>query len=157
MPDGGKRDIQRQQQCQQQHGAHRLDEYVGGVAQQSRAGTHWATLGHTSTENDKLRQAIMLMEKNITTPLEIAVNARLVETSSRQLERGLLAETGASPSEFYRNSYLKYGRWLLTTSDSPVSAIAYECGFADASHFIRHFQQLYGVAPGRLRRAVMAA
>ncbi len=93
------------------------------------------------------------MEKNIATPLEIGVIARLVGSSSRQLERVFLAETGASPSEFYRNSRLKYGRWLLTTTDSSVGAIAYECGFADASHFIRHFQQLHGVSPGRLRRA----
>ncbi|UST55727.1 helix-turn-helix domain-containing protein [Comamonadaceae bacterium OTU4NAUVB1] len=34
--------------------------------------------------------------------------------------------------------------------------MAYECGFADASHFIRHFRQLYGMAPGRMRREVLA-
>ena len=113
-------------------------------------------LGYSSADNDKLRKAIVLMEKNINTPLEIGVIARLVDSSSRQLERVFLAETGTSPSEFYRNSRLKYGRWLLTTNDSPVSAIAYECGFADASLFIRHFQQLYGVAPGRLRRAFLS-
>jgi len=138
-------------------GPDRAAKVVHQMTVSQRSSTHVTrrhALGYASTENDKLRQAIMLMEKNITTPLEIAVIARLVETSSRQLERVFQAETGTSPSEFYRNSRLKYGRWLLTTSDSPVSAIAYECGFADASHFIRHFQQLYGVAPGRLRRAV---
>jgi transcriptional regulator GlxA family with amidase domain len=114
-------------------------------------------LGYASADNDKLRQAIVLMEKNITTPLEIAVIARIVDSSSRQLERVFLAETGAAPSEFYRNSRLKYGRWLLSSTDSPVSSIAYECGFADASHFIRHFQQLYGVSPGRLRKALQPA
>lgn len=113
-------------------------------------------LGYACADNDKLRQAIVLMEKNITTPLEISVIAKIVDSSSRQLERVFLAETGASPSGFYRNSRLKYGRWLLTSTDSPVSTIAYECGFADASHFIRHFQQLYGVSPGRLRKALPA-
>ncbi len=111
-------------------------------------------LGYASADNDKLRQAIVLMEKNITTPLEISVIAKIVDSSSRQLERVFQAETGTAPSEFYRNSRLKYGRWLLTSTDSPVSTIAYECGFADASHFIRHFQQLYGVSPGRLRKAL---
>lgn len=114
-------------------------------------------LGYATADNDKLRQAIVLMEKNITTPLEIAVIARIVESSSRQLERVFLAETGSSPSEFYRSSRLKYGRWLLASTDSPVSSIAYECGFADASHFIRHFQQLYGVSPGKLRKALQPA
>lgn len=110
-------------------------------------------LGYASADHDKLRQAIMLMEKNITTPLEISVIAKIVDSSSRQLERVFHAETGSTPAEFYRSSRLKYGRWLLGATDSPVSTIAYECGFADASHFIRHFQQLYGVTPGRLRKA----
>lgn len=111
-------------------------------------------LGYASVDNEKLRQAIVLMEKNLSTPLEIGVIARLVDASTRQLERVFLAETGASPSEFYRNSRLKYGRWLLTTTDSTVNDIAFECGFSDAAHFIRHFQQCYGVAPGRLRKAL---
>lgn len=111
-------------------------------------------LGYASVDSEKLRQAIVLMEKNLSTPLEIGVIARLVDSSTRQLERVFLAETGASPSEFYRNSRLKYGRWLLTTTDSTVNDIAFECGFSDAAHFIRHFQQCYGVAPGRLRKAL---
>lgn len=110
--------------------------------------------GYETSDHDKLRAAIVLMEKNITTPLEIAVIAKLVKSSSRQLERVFLAETGTSPSEYYRNSRLKYARYLLTTTDLPIVTIAGESGFSDASHFIRHFQQLYGMAPGRLRKAL---
>jgi transcriptional regulator GlxA family with amidase domain len=113
-------------------------------------------LGYDSVDHEKLRQAVVLMEKNITTPLEIAVIAKLVDSSNRQLERVFLAETGCSPSEYYRNSRLKYAKWLLTTTDLPIVTIAYESGFSDASHFIRHFQQLYGMAPGRLRKALQA-
>jgi transcriptional regulator GlxA family with amidase domain len=113
-------------------------------------------LGYGSIDHDKLRQAIVLMEKNITTPLEIAVIAKLVESSNRQLERIFQAETGCSPSGYYRNARLKYAKWLLTTTDLPIVTIAYESGFSDASHFIRHFQQLYGTAPGRLRKTLQA-
>lgn len=113
-------------------------------------------LGYDSVDHEKLRQAVVLMEKNITTPLEIAVIAKLVESSNRQLERVFLAETGCTPSEYYRNSRLKYAKWLLTTTDLPIVTIAYESGFSDASHFIRHFQQRYGMAPGRLRKALHA-
>jgi transcriptional regulator GlxA family with amidase domain len=125
----------------------------------TRTASHVATrhaLGYESGDHDKLRRAVVLMEKNITTPLEIAVIARLVDSSSRQLERVFVAETGSSPSEYYRNARLKYARWLLTTTDLPIVTIAYESGFSDASHFIRHFQQLYGMAPGRLRKALQA-
>jgi transcriptional regulator GlxA family with amidase domain len=111
-------------------------------------------LGYSSIDHDKLRETIVLMEKNLVTPLEIAVVARLVDSSSRQLERVFLAETSFSPSEYYRNVRLKYSRWLLTTTDLPIVTIAYESGFSDASHFIRQFQQLYGIAPGRMRKAL---
>ncbi|WP_431121756.1 GlxA family transcriptional regulator [Variovorax paradoxus] len=113
-------------------------------------------LGYISTEKDVLRQVILLMEKNLSPPLEIAVIARLVGSSARQLERSFLAETGFSPSAYYRTLRLKYGRWLLTTSDTSINEIAFECGFADASHFIRHFQAQFGMAPGRLRQALAA-
>jgi transcriptional regulator GlxA family with amidase domain len=111
-------------------------------------------LGYDSLDHEKLRQAVVLMERNIATPLEIGVIARLVDTSSRQLERVFLAQTGLVPSDYYRQARLKYGRWLLTTTDLAVVAVALECGFADASHFIRHFQRQYGMPPGRLRKAL---
>jgi transcriptional regulator GlxA family with amidase domain len=138
-------------------GPDRAAKVVHQMTVSQRSSSHIArrhALGYASADSDKLRQAIILMEKNLSIPLEIGVIARLVNSSSRQLERVFLAETGASPSEFYRNSRLKYGRWLLTTTDSTINDIAFECGFSDAAHFIRHFQQCYGVAPGRLRKAL---
>lgn len=113
-------------------------------------------LGYITTEKDKLRQVVLLMEKNLSPPLEIGVIARLVGSSPRQLERAFLEETGLSPSDYYRTLRLKYGRWLLGTSDTSINEIAFECGFADASHFIRHFQAQFGMTPGRLRRALEA-
>jgi len=132
---------------------HQMTVNVQGEA--THVARHHA-LGYNSTDHEKLRQAVVLMEKNLVTPLEIAVIAKLVDSSSRQLERVFVAELGATPSEYYRSTRLKYARWLLTTTDLPVVTIAYESGFSDASHFIRHFQQLYGMAPGRLRKALQA-
>jgi transcriptional regulator GlxA family with amidase domain len=39
--------------------------------------------------------------------------------------------------------------------DSSLSEIAADCGFADQSHFTRHFRRLFGTTPGayRLRAA----
>jgi transcriptional regulator GlxA family with amidase domain len=122
-----------------------------------RASGHMArrqALGYITTESDQLRQVVVLMEKNLSPPLEITVLARLVGSSTRQIERAFLAETGLTPSAYYRALRLKYARWLLTTSDTPVHDIAFDCGFADSSHFIRHFRAQYGMAPGQLRQAL---
>ena len=47
--------------------------------------------------------------------------------------------------------------WMLTAGDTPISAVAYECGFADAAHFIRHFQREFGEPPGAFRRRLARA
>jgi AraC-like DNA-binding protein len=38
---------------------------------------------------------------------------------------------------------LRYGSW-------PISAIAYEAGFGDLSHFNRSFRRRYGVPPSEV-------
>ncbi len=111
-------------------------------------------LGYASSSNRRLHEAVMLMEQHLAEPLEIGVIAQLVGTSKRQLERLFVAETQSSPAQFYRQVRLRFGRWLLVSSDRHIGEIAFECGFADAPHFIRHFQSLFGLSPGKLRKAL---
>lgn len=112
-------------------------------------------LGYASSSNRRLHEAVMLMEKHMAEPLDIDAIAHLVGTSKRQLERLFVAETNNSPAQFYRQVRLRFGRWLLVSSDRQIGEIAFECGFADAPHFIRHFQSMFGMSPGKLRKALM--
>ena len=112
-------------------------------------------LGYASSSNRRLHEAVMLMEKHMTEPLDIDSIANLVGTSKRQLERLFVAETSNTPAQFYRQVRLRFGRWLLISSDRHIGEIAFECGFADAPHFIRHFQNMFGMSPGKLRKELM--
>lgn len=116
-----------------------------------------AVLGYAAFDNEKLRRAVMLMEEHLSAPLNMATIAELLGCSRRQLERQFVEATGSTPANFYRHMRLRYGRWMLTAGDTPISAVAYECGFADAAHFIRHFQREFGVAPGAFRRQLANA
>lgn len=111
-------------------------------------------LGYATSSNRRLHEAVMLMETHMAEPLEIDTIAQLVGTSKRQLERIFTSEAGSSPAHFYRQLRLRFGRWLLVSSDRQIGEIAFECGFADAPHFIRHFQSTFGMSPGRLRQAL---
>ncbi|WP_213880992.1 GlxA family transcriptional regulator [Pseudomonas sp. dw_358] len=111
-------------------------------------------LGYASSSNRRLHEAIMLMETHMAEPLEIEALARRIGTSKRQLERLFLAEVSTSPAQFYRQVRLRFGRWLLVSSDRQIGEIAFECGFADDAHFIRLFQRQFGMAPGKLRKAL---
>lgn len=114
-------------------------------------------LGYLTVDDVAIRHCVMLMEENLEAPLNIATLAELVGISVRQLGRKFQDELGIAPQEFYRLMRLRYARWLLLTTDKAITAIAYECGFADASHFIRGFKQVYGVPPAKLRTVVSAS
>lgn len=40
---------------------------------------------------------------------------------------------------------------LLKSTDLPVNAVAFECGFGDLTHFYRVFRARYNISPGRFR------
>lgn len=110
-----------------------------------------AALGYLSVDDATVRHAVLLMEENLEAPLNIAVIAKMIGTSVRNLERAFMAEMNASPNEFYRRMRLRYARWMLVNTARRITDIAYECGFADSAHFIRVFREAYGVTPGKLR------
>ncbi|MBN3763696.1 GlxA family transcriptional regulator [Burkholderia sp. Ac-20365] len=110
-----------------------------------------AALGYLSVGDATVRHAVLLMEENLEAPLNIAVIAKMIGTSVRNLERAFMAEMDTSPNEFYRRMRLRYARWLLVNTARKITDIAYECGFADSAHFIRVFREAYGVTPGKLR------
>lgn len=108
-------------------------------------------LGYASFSNRHIHKAVMLMEKFMGAPLDIGVIAGEIGVSKRQLERLFVSETTSTPSQFYRQIRLRYSRWLLVSSDLKLDEIAFNCGFADAPHFIRQFKQMFGLSPGKLR------
>lgn len=107
----------------------------------------------TEVGNEKVRRAILLIEQNLSEPLEVAEIARRVHLSQRQLERLFAAELDMSPRTFLKRFRLNHALWLLTNTRRRVTEIAQECGFSDASHFSRQFRAEYGSTPLEARRA----
>ncbi|CAB3724787.1 GlxA family transcriptional regulator [Trinickia soli] len=136
-------------------GPDRASKVVHQMTVSRRAGSSFVerrqALGYLSVEDATVRYAALLMEENLEAPLNIAVIAKMVGTSVRQLERAFMAEMKVSPNEFYRRMRLRYARWMLLNTSRKVTDIAYDCGFADSAHFIRVFREAYGVTPGKLR------
>ncbi|MBV8627961.1 MAG: helix-turn-helix domain-containing protein [Paraburkholderia sp.] len=139
-------------------GSDRASKVIHQMTVNRQGGTSFVerrkALGYLAVGDLLVRHAIVLMEENLEAPLNISVIAKMAGTSVRQLERNFLAEMGVSPKEFYRAMRLRYARWVLLNTDKRVTAIAYECGFADSAHFIRDFREVYGVTPGKLRSSL---
>ena len=101
--------------------------------------------------DDRVRKAVFIMEQHMNNPPAIGHIAGRVGSSVRQLERGFRRSFGVSPQTYYRTMRLKHGRWLLTHTTRTVTQIAYDCGFADASHFSRCFKRAFCQVPTGLR------
>lgn len=106
--------------------------------------------------SDRIRRALLVMEETISAPLPIEAIARRLGISARQLERDFQAEFGYGPYAASLGLRLEHARVLLSAGAAPITAIALACGFADASHLAKRFQERYATTPTGYRRHTQA-
>jgi transcriptional regulator GlxA family with amidase domain len=105
------------------------------------------------TRDLRVRKAMLLMERNLESPLSAEFIARHVGVSVRQLERLFKTELGCSPSAFALRIRLAHAHQRLLHSQEPVADIALQSGFVNRSHFARSFRLEFGLTPSDLRAA----
>ncbi len=103
--------------------------------------------------DERVRNAILLMEQHIADPLPIAGIARRLGVPARQLERGFQRCLKLSPSSFFRLMRLRRARWLVLHSSLTITQIASDCGFADTAHLTRSYKREYRELPTQAREA----
>lgn len=103
------------------------------------------------TRDLRVRKAMLLMERNLETPVTAEFVARHVGVSVRQLERLFKTEVGCSPSCFALRIRLAHARQRLLHSQEPVAEIALQSGFVNRSHFAHSFRMEFGETPTDLR------
>jgi len=109
------------------------------------------------SEDERLQRAIELIEENLAEPPGMDFIAARVGLSRRQLERLFRRGIGMTPFEYALGRRLHQGHWLLTRTRRPITDIAHACGFADGSHFARHFRAAFGASPHSVRAGGDAA
>ncbi len=98
-----------------------------------------------------VRRALLIMQQNIGSPVTIGSIAATLDTNVRQLTRVFHAQLAMSPAQTYRQIRLERALWLIEHTAKSMSEIAYECGFADASHFSRTFREVFDASPTDVR------
>jgi transcriptional regulator GlxA family with amidase domain len=106
-----------------------------------------------NTQDLRVRRAILLIEQNLSEPLSLPAIAIRLNVSRRQLERLFRAEVGMGVQAYSRMLRIYYGLWQLASLERTVTEISENCGFSDASHFIRCFRREFGKSPLEMRRA----
>ena len=67
--------------------------------------------------------------------------------SARYLQKLFLQYTGLTPKLYSKIHRFQHSLRLVTKKESPLTAIAYDCGYFDQSHFIREFKSFTGFTP----------
>jgi AraC-like DNA-binding protein len=97
----------------------------------------------------KLRKRLL---DQVQEPVSLVALAADFGISVCHMVRCFSAETGVPPHQYLLQLRIERARGLLAHG-RPSIEVAHELGFADQSHFHRHFTKLVGVTPGRYARA----
>lgn len=108
-------------------------------------------------ENQLIEKSILLMQQNLSTPYSIRNLAEQIDTTERQLNRLFKMFMHTSPAAYWRKMRLEHSRNLLLNTAKPITDIAYETGFSDASHFSQWYKKAYGEPPAKFRRRRVSA
>ena len=71
--------------------------------------------------------------------------------SRRRFTQLFREATGTSWLDYVQQRRIAHARRLLVESTTPITSIAFECGFQDVSTFYRVFHRVVGCAPGQFR------
>ena len=98
------------------------------------------------------QKSILIMEKNIETPIKINEIAKKLNISLRTLERKFYKLYKISPIKFYVNLRIKFARNLLFYDDRKINEISSIAGFNYNSVFINSFKKIYNKTPSEYRK-----
>lgn len=76
--------------------------------------------------------------------------AQLACLSRKQFERVFFNAVGMKPKEYSKVARFQKSLWLMQNGNRDFADIAYSCGYADQSHFIRECRRYSGTTPAEL-------
>ena len=101
---------------------------------------------------DQLHLAKDMLAADLTEYPSLAPIAAACELSESRFVRLFRRTTGMPPFRWLRQFRVEHAKDLLLGSKLSLAQVAYECGFADQSHFTRIFAAAIGATPGEWRR-----
>jgi transcriptional regulator GlxA family with amidase domain len=102
------------------------------------------------TGDADLDACVTLMQANMEEPLAIQELCRILDISSRSLERKFSRQTGMTPNSYYRELRLNRASTLLLNTSLSIREVGLACGFA--SGFAPLYKSVFGRTPAETRR-----
>lgn len=97
------------------------------------------------------------VRRHLTARLTVDDLAAVAGFSRAHFTRLFTAAEGISPGEFVLGERMRRAARLLASGETPVKAIALDCGFDDPNYFAKAFRRAYGTSPSDFRTSGMYA
>jgi transcriptional regulator GlxA family with amidase domain len=113
-----------------------------------------AILSNTpDTKKDWVSRVLEIIEQNLSNPnLDVAMLARELAVSDRQLFRFLKKYTGFSPNQLMHETRLCMAYHLLASNPAiPIAQVSLQVGFDNSGYFSVVFKKRFGINPSELR------
>ena len=98
------------------------------------------------------KRALDYIEANLGAKVGIEEMAHVVTLSKSHFSRAFKCSLGSSPMAYVAARRVERAKLMMTSTRERLTDIALACGFADQSHFNRHFRRVVGTSPGLWRR-----
>jgi AraC family transcriptional regulator len=118
---------------------------------------NYSTRKHVLQEYDdglpkyKLKQAFEYINAHLSENVSLASVSKELEISQFHFCRLFKQSTGITPHTYLIQQRVERAKQLLKRKEGTMLDIAIECGFANPSHFAKHFRKHTGVSPKQFR------
>ncbi len=110
------------------------------------------TLSVDGEKTDPIQQARYYIADHFMENISLDDIAKSVSLSKYYFSRQFEKEVGVTPWRFLIETRIRNSMQMLIHTRMTVDEIAVNCGFSDATHFIRTFKKITGDTPGIFRR-----
>jgi len=123
------------------------EQFIHDRIRTSRDHQRMELAARLQVHNERVLQAVELMERSIEHVMDISALAQAVSVTPRQLERLFDSALGQSPARYYRNLRLDRAQHLLRETGLSVVEVAVATGFNSVSSLSRAYRECYGRSP----------
>jgi AraC family transcriptional regulator len=98
-----------------------------------------------------LREVKEYISENLSKEITLGDLATIAGVSKAHFCRAFQKSVGVASHRYIVSQRVEVAKRMLVESDLPIAEIALAAGFADQSHFTKHFRYLVGTTPWRFR------
>lgn len=120
-----------------------------------KAGLYSSNPGSDDTELhriDQIKAVLEYIEANYGAPLSLERLAAVVGMNPKYFCRVFHRLTHQSPMDYVNFYRIEQASFLLSSTQTPITAVGMECGFWESSYFTKVFKKYKGVTPRRYRQ-----